>query len=202
MNNALLRETFDQGIELYRKTAEMMQAVLIARLKHIGEQDSYAFPFYLLELLDIRDTALYETIRRAIARSNEGTPVNVRVNEKLTLYFSGIGCREITPVVDTLYTIGICREHLMVYINLPEPLAFITTTRELHHEGATLFGLFGHDEIRRRLEEYLLEFSQNLDTRQSPRFGGPRSHDTYAHLLPGTARPLTRREKLVWSALR
>lgn len=201
VNHAQLRKTFDQGLELYHKTAEMMQAVLIARLKHIGEQDAYAFPFFLLELLDIQDNTLYESIRQAIAQSNEGTPVNVRVNEKLTLYFSGIGCREITPDFETLYTIGICREHLMVQINLPEPFAFISTAQELHREGATLFGLFGHHEITRRLEEYLLAFHEKMDINHPPCFTGPLSQDTYRHLLPETLRPLTELEQKVLTAL-
>ena len=179
----------------------MMQAVLIARLKYIGEQDPYAFPFYLLELLGIHSPASDAAIRRAIAQSNEGTPVNVRVNEKLTLYFSGTGCRDITPSFDTLYTIGICRGHLLVQINLAEPVAFITTTRELHREGATLFGLFGYDEVTRRLEEYLLALSR-ADQSTPPPFGGPLSHTTYAHLLPESARPLTGREKTVLAALK
>ena len=175
---------------------EMMLAVLIGRLEEIGSKFPADFPFLLLELIELRTPQLEEAVREGIRRAGDGHAVNVRVNDKLTFYFTR-GSLKPGPDFSTLYTIGVNGESLIVQVNQPEPYAFITTTYELHQDGAVLFGLFGHDEVRRRMEEHLLEFSITMDKANPPEIKGPLSFHTYRHLVHRGFRPYSEREQLV-----
>jgi 4-hydroxythreonine-4-phosphate dehydrogenase len=56
-------------------------------------------------------------------------------------------------------------------------------------------GLFGWEEVRRRLDEFLRAFSETMDPTNPPAMKGPLSYTTYAHLLPTHLRPLNELEQ-------
>ena len=193
--DAWIKTLITQGDVLFKKTAELMQAVLIARLELIGKQPVEDFPRLFLELLDIQDSSIYDRVEQAYDRAHQGQAVNVRVNERLTLYFSQ-GCRTPGPDTSTLYTIGVSDSALLVQVNHPLPLAaFISTHKQLHENGAALFWLFGWEEVRRRLDEFLSAFSETMNPTNPPSMKGPLSYTTYAHLLPTHLRPLNELEQ-------
>lgn len=193
--DAWIKTLITQGDVLFKKTAELMQAVLIARLEQIGKQPVKEFLRLFLELLDIQDSSIYERVQQAYARSHQGESVNVRVNDRLTLYFAQ-GVRNTAPDTSTLYTIGVNDQLLLIQINHPEPIAaFLSTYEQLHENGAALFWLFGWDEVRRRLDEFLSAFSETMDPTNPPAMKGPLSYTTYAHLLPTHLRPLNELEQ-------
>ena len=193
--NAFAKKLISQTDGLFKRTAELMQAVLIARLEQIGKQPVEKFPQLFLELLDIQDPAIYERVQQAYELSHQGQSINVRVNERLTLYFAQ-GIRTTEPDTSTLYTIGVNDQLLLVQINRPEPIAaFVSTYEELHENGAALFWLFGWSEVHRRLEEFLLACSETMDPTNPPPMKGPLSYTTYAHLIPTYLRPLNELEK-------
>ena len=63
--DAWIKTLITQGDVLFKKTAELMQAVLIARLEQIGKQPVKEFLRLFLELLDIQDPAIYERVQQA-----------------------------------------------------------------------------------------------------------------------------------------
>ena len=192
--DAWIKTLITQGDALFHKTAELMQAVLIGRLEQIGRQPVENFPRLFLELLDIQAPDIYERVQQAYELSHQGQAVNVRVNERLTLYFSQ-GCRTPEPDISTLYTIGVSDSALLVQVNHTEPVGFITSHAQLHENGAALFWLFGWEEVRRRLDDFLSAFSETMDPANPPPMKGPLSYTTYAHLLPTHLRPLNELEQ-------
>ncbi len=64
------------------------------------------------------------------------------------------------------------------------PVGFITSHAQLHENGAALFWLFGWEEVRRQLDEFLRAFSEAMDPANPPSMKGPLSYTSYAHLRP------------------